>query len=229
MTALRNRTAHSLNRAISHVLTALFEHLGVRQRIDPAPADLLHHGMTTSAQKRDAVPEYEPATAPTPAWETYGSNVAPLVRQRAPSMRSAGPNGGDGVGYPVAHGRLGRDKTICLDPTALNDLEKLGGTPGFAAAALAIFTEESVGLLAEIEQAMADRRYQAVRDAAHSIKGNASCVGAIAMMAASTRIIRADLHLLRQDGEKLVAELRRAFEHVIAEVEILRSQRRERA
>lgn len=220
------RTAGRFDKAISGC-RAMFERLGAGLRgsqsmppvSDSHDFDLLH----VSEAARGALPA-DPITlvdkiAALPIRSVESGNAG---FRRDDRLSNAGGRAGH-------ESRFGRDAAVDLDYTALGELERLGGKPGFAAATLAIFAEESTGLIAELEQHMTGRRYQQVRDTAHSIKGNASCVGALTMMAASTRIIRADMHLLREDGDKLVAELKRAFDRVALEIELFRTRQRERA
>jgi len=159
-----------------------------------------------------------PAPASQPASDSVPCNVAVMPRTDA-QAKAATP--------PV---RVRHEPAPALDAETVRGLEKLGGSPGFAMTALGIFADDCTTLLGEIECAMKERRFQAARDAAQALKGNASCVGAVAMMAASTRIIRADITMLCRDGDKIVRELRRAFDRVASDIEMLRdSNRRERA
>jgi HPt (histidine-containing phosphotransfer) domain-containing protein len=228
MTIPGGRFAGPFDRAISGC-RAMVERLGAGLRASqPAPAgaglpdfDLQQVSEAAGAARR---PEPAPPT----------DNVAAFPAGASRPIRSGARADDVDDDFPTRtraglDARFGRDAAVDLDYAALGELERLGGKPGFATATLAIFAEECAGLIAELEQDMAARRYPQVRDAAHSIKGNASCVGALTMMAASTRIIRADTHLLREDGDKLVGELKRAFERVTLEIELFRTRERERA
>jgi two-component system, sensor histidine kinase RpfC len=112
-----------------------------------------------------------------------------------------------------------RNTPIVLDEASLRDLESISTSPAFAASALDVFAQENRTLVAEAGQALREGRFQAVRDIAHSIKGNAGSVGALAVMEHATQLNRATQNDLLNDGEVMIAALEAAFEQALLEIE----------
>src|SRR5262249_48308534 len=74
-----------------------------------------------------------------------------------------------------------------VDPRVLQDLQNLSSDPTFLERLLGGFRSDAERLATEIGDALAARRYQDVKDAAHALKGGAGSVGATQLVALSIR------------------------------------------
>jgi two-component system sensor histidine kinase RpfC len=82
--------------------------------------------------------------------------------------------------------------TPAVDPRVLEDLQRLSSDPTFVERLLRGFRTDAERLVREISDALAARRYQEVKDAAHALKGGAGSVGATQLVALSVRFEHAD-------------------------------------
>src|ERR1700757_5010842 len=84
-----------------------------------------------------------------------------------------------------------------LDGVILADLSKLSSDPTFVDRLVAGFQSDCDRLLRDIAAALAARRYEAAKDAAHALKGGAGGVGATQLLQFATRVEKARKETLR--------------------------------
>ncbi len=102
--------------------------------------------------------------------------------------------------------------TPAIDETVLADLDRLSTDPTFVARLLNGFRSDVERLVKEIVDALAARRYERVKDAAHALKGGAGSVGASQLMMMAARFEKADHELLRLKAATWTEELMKATE-----------------
>jgi two-component system sensor histidine kinase RpfC len=98
-------------------------------------------------------------------------------------------------------------ETPPFDPEVLKDLVKLSSDPTFVERLLRGFRGDTERLVAEIGDALAARRYDVAKDAAHALKGGAASVGAMQLTQIATRIDKATHEMLRQKAVAWTEEL----------------------
>ena len=81
--------------------------------------------------------------------------------------------------------------TPTLDPVVLADLSRLSNDPTFVERLVDGFRSDSERLVMQISGALAQRKYDAVKDAAHALKGGAGSVGATQLMQFAVRLEKA--------------------------------------
>lgn len=105
-------------------------------------------------------------------------------------------------------------ETPPLDPSVLSDLVKLSTDPSFIDRLLRGFKGDTERLVREIGDALASRRYDLAKDAAHALKGGAASVGAMQLFQIASRIDKAAHEQLRLRAvpwtEELVSAANRA-------------------
>ena len=116
--------------------------------------------------------------------------------------------------------------TPAVDPRVLEDLQRLSSDPTFVERLLRGFRTDAERLVREISDALAARRYQEVKDAAHALKGGAGSVGATQLVALSVRFEHADYDTMRLKAAAWTEELSRAASNVLAALEAHLQERR---
>jgi two-component system sensor histidine kinase RpfC len=98
-------------------------------------------------------------------------------------------------------------ETPPLDPNVLQDLVRLSTDPTFIERLLRGFKGDTERLVTEIGDALAARRYDLAKDAAHALKGGAASVGAMQLVQVATRIDKATHEQLRLKATPWTEEL----------------------
>ena len=96
-----------------------------------------------------------------------------------------------------------------MDPLILGDLSRLSKDPSFVERLVAGFQSDTERLVAQISTALAHRRYEAVKDAAHALKGGAGGVGAMQLLQFAIRLEKANHETLRLKAAQWTDELQR--------------------
>ena len=99
--------------------------------------------------------------------------------------------------------------TPLLDRTILADLAKLSSDATFVDRLIAGFQSDCDRLVTEIAAALAARRYEAAKDAAHALKGGAGGVGATQLLQFAIRLEKASHETLRLKAAQWTDELQR--------------------
>lgn len=115
-----------------------------------------------------------------------------------------------------------------VDQSVLMDLERLSSDPTFIARLLNGFRSDAERLVREISDALAQRRYEAVKDSAHALKGGAGSVGASQLVMLATRFEQASHEQLRLKSAAWTEELTRAYSVAIARLDRHLELRKER-
>ncbi|MEO8305021.1 MAG: ATP-binding protein [Betaproteobacteria bacterium] len=116
--------------------------------------------------------------------------------------------------------------TPAVDPGVLEDLERLSSDPTFVERLLNGFRTDADRLVKVIGDALAARRYQEVKDAAHALKGGAGSIGATQLVALSVRFESADYDTMRLKASPWTEELSRATENVLGALDAHLEERR---
>jgi HPt (histidine-containing phosphotransfer) domain-containing protein len=106
--------------------------------------------------------------------------------------------------------------TPAVDPVVLEDLGKLSPDPTFVERLIRGFRGDAERLAREIVDALAARRYEQVKDAAHALKGGAGSVGATQLVQLATRMEKASYDVLRIKSAAWTEELTRAINEALA-------------
>jgi len=96
-----------------------------------------------------------------------------------------------------------------VDPLVLADLSRLSSDPTFVERLVAGFQSDCDRLVREINTALAGRRYEAAKDAAHALKGGAGGVGASQLVQFAIRLEKASHETLRLKAAQWTDELQR--------------------
>jgi two-component system sensor histidine kinase RpfC len=99
--------------------------------------------------------------------------------------------------------------TPLLDRTILSDLSKLSSDPTFVDRLIVGFKSDCNRLMNDLTGALAARRYEAAKDAAHALKGGAGGVGASQLLQFAIRIEKATHETLRLKAAQWTDELQR--------------------
>jgi HPt (histidine-containing phosphotransfer) domain-containing protein len=113
-----------------------------------------------------------------------------------------------------------------LDHRILDDLTKLSSDTTFVDRLLEGYRVDVDRLVSDICAALAARRYEAVKDAAHALKGGSGSVGAIQLLQVATRLDKASHETLRLRSAALIEELRRVSAQTIADLTEYLAERR---
>jgi two-component system, sensor histidine kinase RpfC len=97
-----------------------------------------------------------------------------------------------------------------VDKNVLDDLGRLSPDPTFVERLLRGFQSDTDRLVASISDALAGRRYEDVKDAAHALKGGAGSVGATQLVQIALRFEKASYDTLRIKAAPWIEELSRA-------------------
>lgn len=109
--------------------------------------------------------------------------------------------------------------TPAVDPGVLRDLGKLSTDPTFVERLIRGFRGDAERLAREIGDALAARRYEQVKDAAHALKGGAGSVGATQLVQLASRIEKSSYDVLRLKSASWTEELSRATNEALAALE----------
>jgi two-component system, sensor histidine kinase RpfC len=99
--------------------------------------------------------------------------------------------------------------TPLVDAEVLQDLARLSTDPTFIKRLLDGFSSDTKRLVGEITTALTDRKYEAMRDAAHALKGGAASVGASQLSQLARRLEQSPPDMLRMRTAQLIEELLR--------------------
>jgi HPt (histidine-containing phosphotransfer) domain-containing protein len=97
--------------------------------------------------------------------------------------------------------------TPIVDKNVLRDLDRLSNDPTFVERLVRGFHSDIERLLKSISDALAARRYQDVKDAAHALKGGAGSVGASQLVQLTIRLEKASHETLRIKAAAWIEEL----------------------
>ncbi|HEX6002984.1 MAG TPA: ATP-binding protein [Burkholderiales bacterium] len=97
--------------------------------------------------------------------------------------------------------------TPLIDVQVLRDLFALSSDPTFVERLLAGFKSDTDRLVREMTSALADRKYDAVKDPAHALKGGAASVGAAQLAQLARRLEKAPTETLRLKAAQWIEEL----------------------
>lgn len=119
-------------------------------------------------------------------------------------------------------------ETSVVDPGVLADLGRLSTDPTFIERLIRGFRSDAERLVSEISSALAARKYEEVKDAAHALKGGAGSVGATQLVALALRLEKATHDTLRLKASAWTEELVRASDAVVGALETHLAERRQR-
>jgi two-component system sensor histidine kinase RpfC len=119
-------------------------------------------------------------------------------------------------------------ETPVVDPGVLADLGRLSADPTFVERLVRGFHSDAERLVEAISAALAARRYEEVKDAAHALKGGAGSVGATQLVALALRFEKATHDMLRLKASAWTEELARAADAVFTALETHLEERRKR-
>jgi two-component system sensor histidine kinase RpfC len=106
--------------------------------------------------------------------------------------------------------------TPVVDQNVLRDLERLSTDRTFVERLLRGFHSDTERLVKSISDALAARRYEVVKDAAHALKGGAGSVGASQLVQLAVRFEKASYELLRMKSAVWMEELTHAANVALA-------------
>ena len=113
-----------------------------------------------------------------------------------------------------------------VDHGVLEDLGRLSSDPTFVERLLRGFHSDTERLLQTISDALAARRYENVKDAAHALKGGAGSVGATQLVQLAIRFEKASYDTLRVRAAAWMEELTHAANAALAALEQHLEERR---
>jgi len=130
----------------------------------------------------------------------------------------------DNVEYPAERPPIRREERAPLtvvdippiDPLVLLELGNFSSDPTFVERLLRGFRSDCDRLIAQLEEGLAKRKYEAVKDAAHALKGGAGSVGATQLMQFATRVDRATHDTIRLKASLWAQELSQIAERTFA-------------
>jgi two-component system, sensor histidine kinase RpfC len=106
-----------------------------------------------------------------------------------------------------------------LDPAVLEDLGRLSSDPTFVERLLRGFRADTERLTTQIAEALQQRKYELVKDAAHALKGGAASVGATQLTQVATRLEKATHESLRIRSAQITEDMNATSARTIAELE----------
>ena len=116
-----------------------------------------------------------------------------------------------------------------VDLGVLDDLGRLSQDPTFVERLLNGFRSDVQRLVKSITDALATRRYEDVKDAAHALKGGAGSVGATQLVQLAIRFEKAGHDVLRMKAATWTEELVRAADAAFAALDKHLEERRRRS
>jgi two-component system, sensor histidine kinase RpfC len=105
--------------------------------------------------------------------------------------------------------------TPAIDVVVLQDLAHLSPDPTFVKRLLDGFASDTERLVKEITAAISERKYDAVRDTAHALKGGAASVGATQLVQLAKRLEQHSPDTLRLKSAQLIEELLKTSAHTL--------------
>jgi len=106
-----------------------------------------------------------------------------------------------------------------VDQEVLNDLARISSDPTFVERLILGFHSDTERLVNEIVEAISQRRYEAVKDIAHALKGGAASVGATQLTQLARRFEKANHDSLRLKAAQWIEELRQTSQRALAELD----------
>lgn len=117
-------------------------------------------------------------------------------------------------------------ETAPLDPEVLHDLSALSSDPTFVERLLRGFRVDTERLVQEICTALGQRKYEAVKDGAHALRGGSASVGASQLMQLAMRIEKSNHDGLRMRSAQLIEELLQTSHRALDAVEVFLADRK---
>ena len=106
-----------------------------------------------------------------------------------------------------------------IDREVLNDLARISTDPTFVERVVVGFRSDAERLVNEAVDAISLRRYEAVKDIAHALKGGAASVGATQLTQLARRIEKAGHESLRLKAAQWIEELQQTTHRALAELD----------
>jgi two-component system, sensor histidine kinase RpfC len=106
-----------------------------------------------------------------------------------------------------------------FDPAVLEDLARLSSDSTFVERLLRGFRGDTERLTTQIAEALIQRKYELVKDAAHALKGGAASVGATQLTQIATRLEKATHESLRIRAAQITEELNATTVRTLADLE----------
>jgi len=103
-----------------------------------------------------------------------------------------------------------------LDPVVMGELANFSSDPTFVERLIRGFRSDCERLVAQLLDGLAQRKYEAVKDAAHALRGGAGSVGATQLMQFATRVDKATHDTLRIKASAWSEELGQVVERTYA-------------
>jgi two-component system sensor histidine kinase RpfC len=115
-----------------------------------------------------------------------------------------------------------------LDASVLHDLGNLSPDPTFVERLIRGFRGDMERIVAEVVEAIAQRKYEAVKDAAHALKGGAASVGATQLTQIAARLEKAPHDMLRLKAAQWTEDLLRTSARTLEALEMHLEERKNR-
>ena len=107
-------------------------------------------------------------------------------------------------------------ETSPLDPVVMTELANFSSDPTFVERLIRGFRSDCERLVAQLLDGLAQRKYEAVKDAAHALRGGAGSVGATQLMQFATRVDKATHDTMRLKASAWSEELGKVAERTFA-------------
>ena len=107
-------------------------------------------------------------------------------------------------------------ETAPLDPVVLGELANFSADPTFVQRLIRGFRSDCERLVEQLLDGLAQRKYEAVKDAAHALRGGAGSVGATQLMQFATRVDKATHDTMRLKASAWSEELGQVAERTFA-------------
>ena len=107
-------------------------------------------------------------------------------------------------------------ETTPLDPVVLGELANFSADPTFVQRLIRGFRSDCERLVEQLLDGLAQRKYEAVKDAAHALRGGAGSVGATQLMQFATRVDKATHDTMRLKASAWSEELGQVAERTFA-------------
>ncbi|MGJ4803526.1 ATP-binding protein [Luteimonas sp. SDU82] len=146
----------------------------------PAAAAAIAAARTVGAPQPQ--PAFAPATAEHSQWDAPASGAASIAPASAATPTGLAPQTPAAVAPPAPQ----RVLAPVLDPTILEDLQAMLGEE--VERLVDVFLEDTPRLVRTLEQAASGPDYDALREAAHSLKSSSANLGAMSLSAAAKRV-----------------------------------------
>lgn len=107
---------------------------------------------------------------------------------------------------------------VVLDLAMIQELERIQTTPGFVQRILGGFVDDQETAVKMLSGYLKSHAYQAIKDYAHTLKGAASQVGALALVEFAKRLEVATIQELEANGTIWYSELQKLFGATVVEI-----------